>query len=134
MSLQDAMQTLADALEPLTGEIPELQILPRWTGNPTPPCIDIYPAPSDFQQAAGAGVASKRAWFVVRARASITDEQAANDLLLALLDPAGPASVEQALYTAGAVIDNDRGAVNGFTVYADSPEMLGCDWTIGVFV
>lgn len=135
MSLKETMQAIADALEPVSDEIVGLQILPYWTTHASPPCIDIYPAPVNFQSGSSFGVHGKRVWFVVRARASLADEQAANDILLRLLDPSDPASVEQALAVADtATIDNDRGIVNGFTQYADSPEMIGCDWTVGVWL
>jgi hypothetical protein len=135
VSLNELVTDIAAALEPLTVEIPELQIYPYYNSNPTPPSVDVYPG-DPFQEAAGFGVGNSRVWFTVRARVSVADPAAGNQLLLRLLDPNDPASVEAALAVDDtAVIDNTQGAVSGFRRYSDdNAELLGCEWRVGVFV
>jgi hypothetical protein len=132
VSLNDTVEAIAAALEPLTGEIPELQIYPGFLTNPTPPAIDIYPAPL-FQLGAGFGVANKRVWWMIRASVSEADIAAANHLLLRLLDVDDPASVEAAIVDV-AVVDNDQGQVSGFETHPDRPGLIGCHWIVGVFL
>jgi hypothetical protein len=136
VSLNDTVEAIAAALQPLTGEIPELQIYPYYNSNPTPPSIDVYPG-DPFQQATGFGVGNSRVWFTVRARVSIADPVAGNQLLLRLLDPNDTVSVEAALAEAEtAVIDAIEGSVSGFRRYADDAGdgLLGCEWRAGVFL
>jgi len=134
MTLEQVTQSIADALQPLTSQIPELLVVPRAMPQATPPCIDIYPA-REFQRGAGMGVGNTRVWFTVRARVNANDDIAANSLLLRLLDPNGPDSVEAALVDAEAVLDNDQGLITGFEVFPDSGgDLLGCTWTVGVFL
>ena len=135
MSLDGTVHAIADALAPLTGQIDGLQIYPYFNVNPTPPSIDVYPG-EPFQQGAGFGVGSKRVWFTVRARVGTADQEAASQLLLRLLDPEDPASVEAALAANDtATIDSTNGAVSGFRRYADdnSPDMIGCEWRVGAW-
>ena len=134
MTLDETVQAIAAALQPLTGEIDGLQIYPYWNGNPSPPSLDVYPG-EPFQAGAGFGVGSKRVWFTVRARVSTADSEAASRLLLRLLDPGDPASVEAALAVDQlAVIDDTNGLVSGFRRYTDDAagDMIGCEWRLGV--
>src|SRR5262249_18018492 len=39
----DVMESIAEALQPIAGEITGLQIVPYLNTNPTPPSIDVYP-------------------------------------------------------------------------------------------
>lgn len=136
MTLLEAVEGMAAALEPLTLEIPGLQIHPYFNNQPTPPSIDIYPADS-FQQGAGMGVGEKQVTWTVRARVSPADPVAASTTLLRLLDANDPASVEAALANGDpeAVVGTD-GAVSGFRVYQDEATgaLLGCEWQLEVFV
>jgi hypothetical protein len=134
-SLNETVQAIAAALAPLTGEVDGLQVYPYFNGNPTPPSIDIYP-PDPFQEGAGFGPGSKRVWFTVRARVATNDWEAASQLLLRLLDPNDPASVEAALAVDElATVDNTNGSVSGFRRYADDgqDQMIGCEWRVGVW-
>ena len=135
MTLDETVNAIADALQPLTGEVDGLQVYAYFNGNPTPPSIDVYPG-EPFQQGAGYGIPSKRVWFTVRARVAMTDPQAASQLLLRLLDPADAASVEAALAVGQlATVDNVNGSVSGFRRYADDngTDMIGCEWRVGVW-
>jgi hypothetical protein len=134
MRLPDAVAEMTTALAAVTAQIPELQVYPGWTGSPSPPAVDIYPDPAGFQEGAGFGVGEKLVHWVVRARVNMTDAQAANDLLLRLLDTEDPASVEAALQDV-AVVGND-GGVSGFTVFTDDRvgDLLGCSWRVEMYV
>jgi hypothetical protein len=125
---------IADALQPITTEVPELQLYPYYNPNPTPPSIDVYPA-EPFQQPSGYGVNSKYVWFTVRARVSVADPIAGSQLLLELLDPSSPASVEAALAQINVVVDANS-SVSGFRRYSDDQGdgLLGCEWKVGAFL
>jgi hypothetical protein len=134
VTLDEALTEMVDALDPLTVEIPGLQITRYFNPVPTPPSIDIYPA-DPFQTGSGFGVGQKRVHWTVRARVSTADPAAASGLLLRLLDTQDPASVEAALADAGAEVGNDD-TVSGFRTFTDDPtsELLGCEWRVGVYV
>jgi hypothetical protein len=85
--VQDIVEAIAAALQPLTLQIPGLQIDPFVNGLPTPPTIDIYPDPGTFLERSAMGPGSWEAVFVVRARVSTTDQYAGQQLLLDLMDP-----------------------------------------------
>ena len=135
MTLDETVNAIADALQPLSGQITGLQVYAYFNGNPTPPSIDVYPG-EPFQQGAGYGIPSKRVWFTGRARVAMTDPQAASQLLLRLLDPMDAASVEAALAVGQlATVDNTNGSVSGFRRYADDngTDMIGCEWRVGAW-
>lgn len=126
------MAGIAAGLAPVAVEISGLQITPFMNPNPTPPSLDVFPAgPSGTKAAQGV-------WeqlFTVRARISTPDDIAAQELLLALMDPQGPSSVSSALEadpTFGGVVESsqllDR---SGFTPYAGvGGDWLGCEWQV----
>ena len=135
MSLQTTMAEITDALLPLTSVIPDLQVSGYWNDNPSPPAVDVYPG-IPFQDGAAFGVGNNRAYFTVRARVGMADPQASQQLLLRMLDPQDPASIEGALANADAVVEPD--GVSGFTQYADdapaNERMLGCEWRVSKFL
>lgn len=131
------MQAIADALQPLTLEIPGLQIDPYINGLPTPPTLDIYPDPGTFLERSAYGNGSWEAVFVVRARVATVDQQAGQQLLLRLMDPrpAEPASVIVALETdptlGGVCDDTNVEFPTGYGALADPASeqpLLGCIW------
>jgi hypothetical protein len=134
-SVQELLVEIVEALEPLQHEVPDLNVYAGYVDNPTPPCLDVYPG-TPFQEGAGMGVNSKRVYFTVRARVGTGDMTSAQALLLRLLDPADPASVEAALLDADAVVAED--GVIGFTQYADdtgaAERMIGSEWRVGAFL
>ena len=134
MTLEEALQSMVDALEPVRREIPELQVTGTFNGNPTPPSIDIWPA-DPFQVGAAFGVQEKLVAWNVRARVQTGDGEAASRLLLQLLDTSLPTSVEAALATADAVVGND-GTVSGFVRFTDDPvgDLLSVTWRVEMFV
>jgi hypothetical protein len=132
---------LADQLEtelsPLEASYGELQVVPRRVFNPTPPTIDIYPA-NVAQEQAGFGPANRDAFLTIRARVTMADEDAGQDLLLELSDT-GPGSVMAALAADPTLAEEvDNSAVetqSGLRVYEDVPgsgAYLGCEWTLRV--
>jgi hypothetical protein len=129
VSVQSAQAAIAAALEPLAAEIPELQVYGYRNPAPSPPSIDVYPA-TPFQVGAGMGVREKRVFFTVRARVTQADPET-QILLLRMLDPDDPASVEQALDAADAAFISNEGEVGGFQDYPDG--LLGCEWRVEVF-
>jgi hypothetical protein len=141
MSLPDVPTAIAAQLEAVLGPVvPELQVVGHRWFNPTPPALDVYPAPTFLTQNA---FRIHEAIWTVRARVSTADNAAGQELLLELLDPYGPASVRAALRSdptfAGAVEDSglaqDFPDASGYQVYRDTdagPDFLGCEWTLRV--
>jgi hypothetical protein len=134
MTLDEAVGSMVDALEPLTLEIPGLQVNGWFNPNPSPPTIDIYPA-DPFQDGAGFDVRGKRVFWNVRARVATADGQAATSTLLRFLDTQDPASVEAALAGADVVVGNE-GTVSGFLRFTDDTvgDLLACQWRVEMFV
>lgn len=134
MSVLELLADIADALAPLADEIPDLNVYSHWTGVPTPPALDVYPG-SPFQTGAGFGAGNNQVFLTVRARVAMLDPTAGQQVLLRLLDPADPASVEKALEDVAAVTE---AGVSGFTQYADdapaNERMLGCEWRVSTFL
>jgi hypothetical protein len=140
MSLQQVVEAMAAALEPLRDTIPDLQILPYLNVNPTPPSIDIYPG-TPFQTGSGYGD-DKQVFFTVRARTTFADSIAGQQGLYRMLDPAGPGSVQNALeddQTLAGVVQSlavvDEG-VSGFTEYVEDAQtggrLVGVEWRVQV--
>ena len=134
MTLAEVMEGIATALQPLASEVEGLQVYPYLNSNPTPPSLDVYPA-SPFQTGAGFGVGNSQVWFTVRARVGTGDQEAAMKLLLRLMDPNDPASVEAALEDTAAVSPE---GVSEFREYiedsATNGRLLGCEWRVTTFL
>ena len=134
MTLAETMEAIAGALAPVAAEVDGLQIYPYLNSNPTPPSIDIYPG-SPFQTGAGFGVGQSQVWFTVRARVSTADQEAAMKLLLRMMDPNDPASVEAAIADTVAVTPE---GVSEFREYledsASNGRLLGCEWRVSCFL
>jgi hypothetical protein len=134
-SLQEWPLELVGALLPLQQEVPDLNVYALNVDTPTPPCLDVYPG-NPFQVGSGFGVRSKRVYWTVRARVGTGDPASGQALLLRLLDPADPASVEAALLEVDAIVDDREGLVTGFNRYEDDSgtveRMIGCEWRVGV--
>ena len=136
--LAPAMAAIAAQLETELGPVVDgVQVVPRMIVNPTPPCIDIFPAPEGFLEQTNFGVGNQHGLLVVRATVSTADQEAGQDLLLDLLDPHGPTSVLQALMVdssfGGAVDDSTVTAVTGFLSYTFDPaggSLLGAEWRL----
>jgi hypothetical protein len=130
----ETMQEIAGALALLEGEIEGLQVVAFLNVNPTPPSLDVYPG-DPFQTGAGFGVGESQAFFTVRARVSTADSEAGQQLLLRLLDPDDPASVEAALEDVAVVVPE---GVSGFREYleesASNGRLLGCEWRVSAFL
>ena len=138
--MNDVAQAIADALEPLQATIPALQITAGFNTNPTPPSIDIYPAPDTFLERSAYGKGSWEAVFVVRARVNTADSDAGQNLLLELMDPRNnPGSVIVALEAAASPPGLLHGCAvefpTGYGEYADpagNGTLLGCVWRLRV--
>jgi len=134
MTLDQAIQSMVSALQPVKTQIPEMQIYGYFNTNPTPPSIDIYPA-DPFQDGAGFGPGAKRVFWNVRARVATGDPEAASKLLLRLLDTEDAASVETALLAAGVTVGNE-GSVGGFVRFTDDAvgDLIATQWKVEMFV
>lgn len=117
--------------------IQNLQVENRLHPTPTPPSIDIYPG-APFTEAIAMGKGARQYWFTIRARTGTPDNEAAQDLLLSMMDDASPQSVEEAIRAvstyAGARLGNVEGP-SEFGVFVDpggSGAYLGCTWRVAL--
>lgn len=121
------MSTLAEILDEMGAAIRnviddvtdvDVQVESRMVLNPSPPCIDMYPAdPSNDQTLAGFADEIGGELIAVRVRVSTADHEAGQDLLLALMDDEDPLSVIAAL--------NDEPTFNGTVSTMDIPSRSG---------
>ena len=125
----EIVEAMAEALDPVKTEIPELQMYPYLNQNPTPPSIDIYPA-DPFQTGSGFEDDTDL-FFTVRARTTTADHEAGQKALLRMLDRRAAESVEAALTsdqslggTAQAVAVAAEG-VSGYREYLENPQSNG---------
>jgi hypothetical protein len=135
LSLWEYAEAMAQAIqERLEIEIKGIQIVPYPLFKPVQPAIDIYPG-SPFQEGAAFGSGDHLVHWVVRARVSTADQVSGFRLLLRLLDPNDPASVQRALEDAGYVVGSD-GSVSDFQVYTeqDGRQLIGCEWVVEHFL
>ena len=116
--------------------IEELQVTALLNPNPSPPSIDVYPAP-DFQEAIAMGRGNNAMNFLVRARVLPADHEGQQEFLLSLMDPNAATSVGQAIMsdrTLGNVVE--RVNVEGPSDYGifgpAGQELLGCTWLVRV--
>lgn len=129
--------TLATAF---AGSDLDIQVVRRMTFNPTPPCIDIYPAtPFRADTTQGFGEVAGEFIFTVRLRASTADNEEGQDVILAFMDDADDLSVATALEDDqtlnGLASSVEVDGPSGFVPYGDSGAhgvQLGCEWTVTV--
>lgn len=141
LALTEVMQAIADQLtDELGGTIQRLQVTPLLTFNPTPPSIDIYPA-DPFQEQIAFGSRNVQVFFEVRARVSPADNEAGQELLLAMMDPRAAESVVAALLsdrTVNSTVANlsvDPPSNYGLFVDPGQQEgLLGCTWRTKVIL
>ena len=144
-SLVEIVEALADqitdnvAAQDLGGEA--LQVWPFLVLNPTPPCVDIYPADPFSEQTEYGPTGSRDVWFTVRARVAPTDVDAAQQLLLQLMDPRSDTSVFAALISdrslGGRVSDLLPAGPSGIIVYSpigNEGYLVGCEWRTRVLL
>ena len=135
----EIMQAVADLLQ---GEIQEsvddLQVWPLLVVSPTPPCIDLYPG-DPFAEAISFDDGDELL-FTIRARVSMADDDAGQELLLGLMDRNG-GGVIGALKTdstlGGTADDSTVEGPSGYISYADAAgssvgSLLGCEWRLRV--
>jgi hypothetical protein len=134
VTVAELMVALGTQLETIAGEVDGLQVVPYMNVNPTPPSLDLYPG-DPFQTGAGMGVGQSQVFFTIRARVSTADTEAGQKLLLRMLDPGDPASVEAAIEDVATVVPE---GVSGFREYleesASNGRLLGCEWRVTAFL
>lgn len=139
VTLRNIVDALADQITDgvaainLGGEA--LQVWPLLVLNPTPPCVDIYPADPFSEQRDFGPNLNRENWFTIRARVDPVDTDAAQDLLLQLMDDRADTSVAAAVRgdkTLGGLVQTVAvEGPTGFTVYTPTgpePYLIGCEW------
>jgi hypothetical protein len=129
---------IAGRLANLDSSYGELQVLPRRLFSPTPPTIDIYPA-DPVQEQTAFGYESRDTFLTVRARVTMADDDAGQDLLWEFADTTTAASLLAAFAadpTLGGTADNSTvEEQTGFRIYEDTPGSggyLGCEWRLRI--
>lgn len=144
-AIADQVQSqLANSVGTADPLLDELQVYQRLTWNPTPPTIDMYPAP-EFQIPLGMGRGNNELFFTVRARVNTPDHEGAQDLLLAMMDPQSDLSVSAAITAAGTASASKTlgGLVENVTIVEGPSDfgvftdpggnaLLGCTWRVRV--
>lgn len=130
------MDALATVIRNTLADVTDVavQVEPRWVSNPTPPCIDIYPAdPSTTDpdlRAFGELIGGEL--VTVRARVDLSDTVAGQDLLLAFMDDEDPLSIVAAVdtdKTLGGLADaTDMRLRSGYVRFIESGDQIGCLW------
>lgn len=139
ITLGDIVDGLADQITDavtatdLGGEA--LQVWPLLIMNPTPPCIDIYPADPFSDQIAYGPDRNRENFFIVRARVDPVDTDSAQQLLLQLMDDQADTCVAAAVRSdrtiGGLVQDVSVQGPTGITVYSPTGSegyLIGCEW------
>ena len=132
----EIMDALAEQLTAELTVIEDLQVENRLHPSPTPPSIDIYPG-APFTEIISYG-AMRQYWFIVRARVSTADNEAGQELLLAMMDQGTDESVEDAIRSTSTYAGAKLGDVEGpteFGIFVDSGgegSLLGCTWRVAL--
>lgn len=145
VTVSDVMAAIAAQLQAELGPALEgIQVDPKLVSNPTPPCLDVYPADPFLERTSfGPGGFGAEAVFTVRARVVTADQQDGQELLLQFMDPRGPLSLWAALEAdatlGGTVDDSTVEAVSGFVPYESAGgaggytgTLLGAEWRLRV--
>ena len=142
-TLVEVMDALASQIETrLTSQVAQLQVVGRFMLNPSVPSVDIYPAPDPFQEQSGFGRDDSDINFVIRARVSTVDQDGGQEILLAMMDPSGPASMVRAVIydktLGGKVQSCECDPPSDFGAYVEpltqGKAYLGCTWLARVTV
>lgn len=137
-SVLEIMDALAAALDDVLADS-DVQVSGRMLINPTPPAVDIYPGgPLTDGELSGFGDPDGQLFFTVRARINTVDLDAAQDILLNMMDAQHELSVAAALM-ADQTADGSARSVevdspSGYTAYRtpDGGPLLGCEWKVSV--
>lgn len=147
--MPEIAQALADAVNGIASasdQLMELQAVPFMWVNPTPPAVDIFPADPSQDNAAfriADGPANRQTFWTVRARVSTADDESGQQILLALMEPAGDTSIADAI-TYDSSVDAVTDAIDvqgpsGFRLYQSAAPvgdlehqgvLLGVEWQI----
>jgi hypothetical protein len=141
VSLALIADALAEQLESELGGtanpvIANLQVENRRHPNPTPPCIDVW-AGSPWTEVIGYGN-TRQYWFNVRARVGSVDNEAGQDLLLAMMDNQTAESVEAAIRStrtyAGAQLGDIEALEYGpmSDIDGQGETFHGCTWRVAL--
>jgi len=141
-TIAQTLTQMADQIRDIVDDVTDVdvQVEDRMILNPTPPCIDMWPAdPSLDPTLAGFGEIDGGELFTIRARVSTADQDAGQDLLLALMDDEDPLSIGAALFSDptlnGWAQTLDVQARTGYVLVPDASgegALLGCLWTVVV--
>lgn len=148
--MREISQALADAILGLAvadDRLMDLQAVPFMLINPTPPAVDVFPADPSQEVAAfrtgEAGPPNQRTFWTVRARVSTADDESGQEMLIALMEPAGATSLSDAIeYSEDVKEVTDAVEVNGpsgFRLYQSAAPstdlehagvLLGVEWQV----
>lgn len=138
-TLAQLMDALANQIRSVVDDVTDIavQVEPRWVVNPTPPCIDIFPAdPSADPELRAFTELMGEPLFTVRARVDMADTDAGQNLLLAFMDETDPLSIAAAIEEddtlAGLATSVDVRSRSGYVRVVEGGDYLGCLWQVVV--
>jgi hypothetical protein len=136
-TLAEIMDELANTIRGVVSQVTDLtvQVEPRWVASPTYPCIDLYPAdPSTDPEVQAFGEEIGGELINVRARIDVADNDASQDILLALMDDEDPLSVVAAVYDdptlGGTASDVTVRSRSGYVAFSADGSIIGCLWSV----
>lgn len=137
-TLEACLEALADTIrEAVDGGEFKFQVEPILLWSPSPPTVDMFPSDtSNDPQFAAFGEELGGELVTVRARVGTPDDEAAQRLLLAIMDDEDPLSITPAILDdptlGGVASDVSIFSRSGFLPF-NVPELgtyLGCTWQI----
>ncbi len=126
---------IRDGIAANLATITNTQILSYQLSNPTTPSISIFPAGTDYNQAFNRGL--DRWVFTVQAIVSVVSDENGQQQLDAYLAPTGSTSIRAAIESdrtlGGAAQNCVVTNASGYTLFGDTPPVLGAEWTVEVW-
>lgn len=135
----DVLDAMADQIRSVLDDVTDVQVQvePRMVISPTPPAVDMWPGDVSRDRESAAFDDDGGWFFTIRARVSTADQDAGQDLLLALMDDVNPLSVGSALMDDqtlnGTATSVDVTNQTGYVLVPDAGgegALLGCLWTV----
>ncbi len=115
--------------------VTDTQIVRYQLANPSTPSIAVFPAQTEYNQAMSRGL--DKYTFTVQAIVSVAVDENGQQQLDDFLEPSGSTSIRAAVESdrtlGGAVQNLQVTRVSGYTLFGDSPPVLGAEWTVEVW-
>lgn len=140
-TIAQVMTAIADQIRDVLDDVTDVavQVEDIMVTNPSPPTIDFWiPDQTNDPELAAFGEQVGGDLFHVRARVSLADSRAGQELLLAFMDDEDPLSIllaiNEDLTLGGLAATTDVRTRSGYTIFptAGGGDLLGCTWGLVV--